>query len=90
MSAASWQPADDGIGFIAAIGNVRLSVAPERTVTQRGIVKRAQSSQWRAFIWEIVGKGCSCRFGRDIYDDLFSSPGEAMNHAESTYKAARS
>lgn len=90
MSAVSWQPADDGIGFIAAIGNFRLSVAPDRTVSRRGTIERAQGTKWRAFCWEVVGKGCSCRFGRDIYDDLFSSPGEAMNHAEATYKAARS
>lgn len=82
MSAASWRLADDGICYIAEIDNIRLSVAPERIVTRHGVSKRAQGTKWRAFCWKLDGKGSSKRFGDDIYNDLFSSPGEAMNHAE--------
>ena len=84
-----WQKTDVGIGFIAAIGNVRLSVSPDHVVTQRGSAKRAEKTKWRAFCWVIIGPGHSCRYGRDIYEDLFSSPGEAMNHAESIYIETR-
>lgn len=84
-----WQKTDDGAGFIAAIGNIRLSVAPDRVVTPRVSKKRAKNTKWRAFCWVIIGTGHSCRYGRDIYEDLFSSPGEAMNHAESIYNETR-
>lgn len=84
-----WQKTDDGIGFIAAIGNIRLSVAPDRVVTSRGATKRAKNTKWRAFCWIIIGPGHSCRYGRDIYEDLFSSHSEAMSHAEAIYNETR-
>lgn len=73
-------------GFIAKIGNVTLSVSPDRTK----FGKPARGTKWRACVSIFDGKFTISRYGRDIYNELCDTKQDAMCLAEVVYNEARS